>query len=203
MESKITIPTNYLRALMAVAAKKDIRYYLNGAHIETGAFGAIGVATDGHIMLVIRLDESPRPDGVAFVPQGWKLNAIKDHSVTITNSGDAETGEYVCTLEHSGGNLRADFSQGRFPDWRRVVPREVSLQCGAFDSALIARFDAVAKILNKTSSAIVCHNGLSDPALVTFTHCENIFGVIMPVRRELATIPPAWQPVPAACEEAA
>ncbi len=51
----IKFSAKYLPALMKFMAKKDIRYYLMGIHIEPDPKGgAILVATDGHRMLVIK-----------------------------------------------------------------------------------------------------------------------------------------------------
>lgn len=202
MESKITIQTNYLRALMAVAPKKDVRYYLNGVRIETGEFGAIGVATDGHIMVVIRLDEEPRPESVVFAPNVWKLTGIKDAEVTLTYSPPVGESDARCTLDYSGGQLVAAVQEGRFPDWRRVAPQSVSLVSAAIDSTLIARLDTVAKMLAKHAAAIVSHNGPENPALVSFTRYDNVFGVVMPMRHEQLTAPPAWA-IPTAPQQAA
>lgn len=41
MKTTIQIRPEHLRALFAVAPTKDVRKYLNGAHVETGDFGAL------------------------------------------------------------------------------------------------------------------------------------------------------------------
>lgn len=197
MENTITIQTNYLRALMAVAPKKDIRYYLNGVHIETGDFGAIGVATDGHILVVVRLDETPRPESVIFAPNCWKLAGIKDESVALTYSlTNGESSLARCTLDHSGGQLVATVDDRKFPDWRRVVPKSTSLISSPIDSTLVAKLDTCAKHLDKQSHAIVSHGGPKNPALVSFTHYEDAFGVVMPTLGEQITEAPAWAAAP-------
>ncbi|MGP1664347.1 MAG: hypothetical protein ACTS5I_00225 [Rhodanobacter sp.] len=43
----LTIPTAILAAVAPFMAKKDVRYYLNGAMVETAAGGLRAVATDG------------------------------------------------------------------------------------------------------------------------------------------------------------
>lgn len=45
-----------LQALIKVAAKTDVRYYLNGVHIYRDADATVFEATDGHMALIVRCD---------------------------------------------------------------------------------------------------------------------------------------------------
>jgi hypothetical protein len=51
-----TIDFKVLKALMLFAGKSDIRYYLNGLHIEQSATGTVAVATNGHVIAIARID---------------------------------------------------------------------------------------------------------------------------------------------------
>ena len=192
MTNELQINPQYLRALFAVAPTKDVRFYLNGAHVETGDFGAYGVATNGACMLVIRLHSEPMPAGQLFAPSSWKLPAGRN-PWTLTTTTDDKTNTSVCTLNYLDGTLRYEGEIGRYPDWRRVVPPSVDLMCGIFTSHVIDRLNKAAKLLGCKNGAALVMNGPDKSALVEFPGADaEVFGVAMPCRYDLKTTPPDW-----------
>jgi len=77
---------------------------------------------------------------------------------------------------------------GRFPDWRRVMPKSATNELAQFNSDYLGSFGKVAELLGaKTKTgvtAVVHHNG-ADAALVTFPTSQAL-GVIMPCRVDAA-----------------
>ena len=191
MTTTIQIRPEHLRALFAVAPTKDVRYYLNGAHIETGAFGAYGVATNGHCMIVVRLHSEPMPAGRLYAPACWKLPAGNSLLWTLTTTINEETGDSVCTLDHMDGTLRYTGDLGHYPDWRRQVPRSVDLIAAAFASQVTDPINKAAKLLGCKNGAMFAMNGPRNASLVEFPGADA-FGVAMPMRHELNTAPPDW-----------
>jgi len=190
MTNTLKINPNQLRALFAVAPTKTIRKYMNGAHIETGAFGAYGVATNGACMLIIRLHSEPMPTGRLYAPSSWKLPS-GDTPWTLTMVTDEKTSISVCTLEYAGGTLRYEGNIERYADWRRVVPDSVDLTAGVLSSQVVDRLNKAAKLLGCIHGAVFATNGPSSAALVEFPGVEA-FGVAMPFRHDLKTTPPDW-----------
>src|SRR5690348_14344933 len=54
MEAKTYLKPQYLHACSLIAAKGDIRWYLNGVFVEIEEQATRYVATDGHKMLILR-----------------------------------------------------------------------------------------------------------------------------------------------------
>lgn len=185
-----SIPAGMLRAALMHAGKRDVRYYLNGVHVDA-ARGCI-VATDGHRLFVGRMPEFTRPVGPApegfIIPRAELEMALKVHKATHGRKADAEP----LTIERTGDALRlgptvtATRVDGQFPEVTRVIPREVS---GVFaglnaDYVTDAR-DALHATCDCKPSAwtapSIAYNG-EGPAVVTLAACPDAFVVIMPCR---------------------
>jgi len=113
---KITFKTSSLFAALECAAKKDIRYYLQGINIQIKKIG-VGMVygTDGHILFAGQLPY----DGAADVP----LNLIIPTDAVKRLDKKAE----FTDLEFDGqnyllGGARFVPVDGRYPDIGRVIP---------------------------------------------------------------------------------
>lgn len=128
-ESEIQIEMNQgeLRALMEKThfsmANQDVRYYLNGMLFEVNDDILRTVATDGHRLALSAagLEQSALPHKQVIVPRKGvtellRLLADDDSSVTISlgqNHIRVITGSMIFTSK---------LLDGRFPDYRRVLP---------------------------------------------------------------------------------
>lgn len=130
----VTVPVRYIAAALAVAAKKDTRYYLNGVylHIVDGALRI--AATDGHRILVIStamVKDVPWGDDGVILPRE-ELDRI------VKYVGKAKGDEEPTALEISFGrhhpvikiheaNGMGEFTlkpiDGKFPDYGRLLER--------------------------------------------------------------------------------
>jgi len=112
------INVSTLKALLLFAAKKDIRYYINGVHFESGANGTLAVATNGHCLAVARLDREAAENISFTVPREHLDNVVKGAkgAIDINKVNDTQ-----CTLNSSNGQITVPLCDGKFPDWRRVV----------------------------------------------------------------------------------
>jgi len=94
-------------------AKNDIRYYLNGIlfDLENNAV----VTTDGHLMCVEKnAITSTDASKNAIIPRGVFDLIKKPLSIRISDKH--------AYIEHDGGMLLSKLIDGKFPDWRRVLP---------------------------------------------------------------------------------
>ncbi|WP_130832959.1 DNA polymerase III subunit beta [[Erwinia] mediterraneensis] len=126
-EVEFTLPQATLKRLIEATqfsmAHQDVRYYLNGMLFETEGEELRTVATDGHRL------------AVCSMPVG---QALPDHSVIVPRKGVVELvrlldgGDTPLQMQIGSGNIRAhvgDFIftsklvDGRFPDYRRVLPK--------------------------------------------------------------------------------
>lgn len=134
----IEVPLHRLAAVQMLAAVKDIRSYLCGV-----AFDPLGymVATNGRYMMAAR---APGFAGIAgwqdgsaiIVPNAPIMQAVKSVKpsrrsltmATITFTPQGEKGEEAPTvaIAVAGAEFRDVALDGRYPDWRKVIPTKYS-----------------------------------------------------------------------------
>lgn len=176
----ITISRNQLLASICTAAKKDLRDYLIGVQILATETDTRLVSTDGSILSVQRLitgnvlDTGP-VELIIPIETCEKIKSRKDErpiELTIKDGqwylDDVGTMHFFTPID------------GKFPDFKRVIPVKFSGEAGQFQIALLSRFEKAAKILGATCKSIR-HNG-RDAALVSIGRDHEYLGVIMPVR---------------------
>jgi len=185
----------YLKALALLAPKKDIREYLLGVHIEVKGSQAILVATDGSALGVLRLTLAEEFETHEFtIPLSLLTMITAKDEVTVAYTKD-EQGPGTVTLIQGDRVLSGKAVEGRFPDYRRVIPTEVS---GRQERLIFLHdLDKVAKactlVNDATMKAVhVQHNG--GDACPVDTRNENFIVVISPARLEFAQgyTRPAW-----------
>lgn len=195
---QFTIPVDSIKALLLAAAKNDVRYYINSVCIDVRESDAVAVATDGHMLVALPLervegDEFPIVPGQYIIPRDV-LERLKP-----AYKGAPATIELTATtikLNVGGSATTAQLVEGRFPDWRRVVPHSVSGLVSQFDAELVAAFGKINKLLGSKYSPAIAHNGGEEgnggAARVMLT--GDAIGVIMPMRYDRITSVdvPAW-----------
>jgi len=138
---KISIQASAIRAATICAAKKDIRYYLQGVYINVAHRDYATVCgTDGHVLFAGRATiENMAGDLLPFnmiVPMDIiKKIDKRAHAVILESLPD---GTYLLD------GTRFAPLDGRFPDYSRVIPiigqiQPESAKPGHFDYALIVR----------------------------------------------------------------
>jgi len=120
---KISLKTNVLRAALLCAAKKDIRYYLQGVCVSINhPEVAMVYGTNGHILFAgqcpIEMIEAPEALGFDIIIPYDTIKAMdKKADVVILETIDGGAkGYYVL------GNSRFQAIEARYPDVSRVVP---------------------------------------------------------------------------------
>lgn len=117
------------RALSVVKnaqANNDVRYYLNGVNLELSDSECNVVATDGHRLhhAVIELVE-PVSSRTCIVPRDsiapiYKYLDSGDISVRISDNS--------LRISDEESSIQTQLIDGKFPDWKRVVPANNPLQ---------------------------------------------------------------------------
>lgn len=207
-------PMDTLRALLTVAGERDVRFYLNGICLDTTGPAPVFVATDGCRMLVVRVSlASTLPRGCYVIPRAM-LEAVKpvklgrgqgDAPVTLTvlapvAGTDTGRAELVGATTAS-----APLVDGRFPDWRRVVPSNLTGKPAQYNMDYLADLGTAARLLagaKRTEACfpVIAHNGcvsgrtdVHGSALVSFPRTPDAFGVLMPMRTDsVPTVAPHW-----------
>lgn len=126
-EITLTLQQGQLRAIIDATqfsmANQDVRYFLNGMLFETDGTILRSVATDGHRMAVATTSLETAPgDKQVIVPRKGVIELMRLLEAT----------EQPVELQIGGANIRARLNNfvftsklvdGRFPDYRRVMPQ--------------------------------------------------------------------------------
>ncbi len=209
------IEASTVKALLLIAAKEDIRYYLNGVCLDTMRTVPALVATDGRRMLVVRMthvdgepaDIADKASGAVIVDGVYGPGQYiipRELLASVAPRKDGRTvlpltvtisGEAVCV--EGATTATGKLINGRYPDWRRVLPNPdgSDRMPAQFDTDYVADFGKVAKLLTgaKDAQPRFRHCGPNNPALVTFTDgAPDAVGVLMPMRLDVEHVIPAW-----------
>ncbi|MFT6207113.1 MAG: DNA polymerase-3 subunit beta [Colwellia sp.] len=105
-------------------ANQDVRYYLNGMSIETEGNEIRSVATDGHRLAICKIssNELTLPSRQVIVPRKGILEIIRllDH---VEENVQVFLGSNHIRIIDSEFSFTSKLVDGRFPDYRRVLPR--------------------------------------------------------------------------------
>lgn len=205
-------PMDTLRALLTHAGERDVRFYLNGVCLDTTGQEPVMVATDGCRMLVVRVPRlvSTLPRGCYVIPRALleTVKPVKRRRGTgflpVTLRVYAATDTDTARAELIGASVAsAPLVDGRFPDWRRVVPSKLTGKPAQYNGDYLADLTTAARLLagaKRTDTAcfpVIAHNGDSTDrmgaALVSFPSTPDAFAVLVPMRTDpVPTVAPHW-----------
>jgi len=177
----ITVNAAMLRAALLCASDEQIRYYLRGVYVDPKGYL---VSTDGHRLFcgTIDLTDVPAFDGWIMCRDALK-RALTGYKPDLIGISPTRIGDVACQPV-----------DGAFPDWRHVVPADLTGTTAQFNPAYIADMGKIGTLLTgkkKNLTAEIHHNG-DAPAGVTFPCCDNAFGVLMPIRSTHTDTVAAW-----------
>lgn len=181
---KITIDHSIIKALLICAAKQDIRYYLKGVCVDARANGdVVLVATDGHRLLAypVAADAIEALAPGEYILPREALEAVKPCKagrVTLPITIEIDVARRLENKITGATSAITPLIDGRFPDWRRVIPKSVSNEPAQFQADYIGDFGRVAELLGAKHPQIH-HNGASG-AIVG--NLGPALGVVMPMR---------------------
>jgi DNA polymerase-3 subunit beta len=182
---KITIDHAIIKALLTAAPKKDIRFYLNVICVDASKETVVLVATDGHMMLCFPVSANAIEDRIEgqFIIDRVDLDAIKPAKagkhmlplvIEISDKG------YTISGATKAVNTLVD---GKFPDWRRVVPQTISGELAQFNLELLSRINDIRKIFGQDEYATtIHHNGRSCAQVTGLKHHALL--MLMPMRND-------------------
>ncbi len=172
-ETTLVVPAAMLKAALLCASDEQVRYYLRGVYVDPKGFL---VSTDGHRLFCGRID---LPEGAAAF-DGWIIcrdvlkRALTGYKADLIEISPSRVGDVACRP-----------IDGSFPDWRRVIPTDLSGVAAQFNPAYIADMGKIGDLLRgKRKGALaahVHHNG-EGPAGITFPEIDDAFAVLMPIR---------------------
>ena len=170
-----TIDIKTLKALMLFAGKNDIRFYINGLHIEQSATGTIAVATNGHSLAIARIDSEAYEPASCTIARQY-IDAIKTkHAVKFEQNDDA-----TVSIQTVDSKIAVPLVDGIFPDWRRVVSAKQTGEQAYFAPDYAALVEKAGQTIEKRSTAyLIQQNGNS------VGYCrlsDTVHAYVMPLR---------------------
>jgi len=191
-------------------AKQDIRYYLNGVHVqpmpaEAGG-GVLVAATNGHAMGIWR-DANGSTDREVIIrttpgllsaaAKGGIVKVVDNRLAVIRLDGPEEIEDCEAFVQANGDRAYAGSRsappwevEGKFPDVARAVPdlRKIRATQGQHLGVLSATYlELIAKAIpsdvrSKGCGVAIRQLGKDLGALVTYTRIPEAAAVIMPMR---------------------
>ena len=193
---KFTIRRKDIRGMLHLAAKKDIRYYLQGINVVRDNRGTYIEATDGHILGRLFVDgiRSDVPMNVVLPTEHLiKLKGTKKQGDDFLHfSVDGLAVECITANE----TVRFQAHDARFPDTDRVIPmvfKDEDIKPATFNPDLLVRFvDFSEEIWGKRQVPSLIQRG-DQSILVSFPSMDDHFvGVMMPCRDGGMAKVPEW-----------
>ena len=167
----------WLKAVMLAAAKKDIRYYLNGVMVRNGEVAA----TNGHMALIIKSDDI-KSDGEYIIDNDTLKMIVTAHK-GIKGDNPIEVIDSMTTTCSS--KIHITPVDGKFPDVNRVIPQKPSGEIAHFNAEyLLACQKANEEFLGRKNVYIkLQHNGQAVAKFESDDEDGNILiGVVASVR---------------------
>jgi DNA polymerase-3 subunit beta len=178
---KIQIDFDILKGLNVLSGKKDIRYYLNGVYVEITPKGAYFVATDGHKMGIWHDDKITSPETIQHVIPSTLIDQVSKVITKPINLVEIDL-QPMIEFNYLNNVFKAPAIDGKYPDFRRVIPETINNEIAQFDPEFLSQFYKCASILNsvKKPDIAIGHNGTGG-AIVDIQN-GKFLGVIMPYR---------------------
>ena len=195
--AEITILGRYLAALSHFAAVQDVRFYLKGICLEIHPTETRLIATTGVRMMAVRHFEEVALDKPLQVIIPTELfKGCRGQGPTIVRVGELANentshARHVAVSATAGATWAQGLSlDGRFPEWQRVIPSEVSGEVSQLDPLELAEVTKGFVALNgkkATTSMAIGHAGESSAVLVNMLD-PNVVAILMPLRKTKAVI---------------
>lgn len=197
---KFSLKRKDIRAMLHLAAKKDIRYYLQGINVVRDNRGTYLEATDGHILGRLFVSE---------IRSDIKQNVVLPTEALQKLKGTKKQGEEWLSFSVDGlavecidsqSTTRFSACDARFPDTDRVIPMDVKPEDASpatFNPDLLIRFvDMSEELYGKRQVPMILQRG-TQSSIVSFPQMDDHFiGVIMPMREYSASKVPEWCYIP-------
>lgn len=220
-ETIVSVPLADLMRVAPFKGRDDIRYYLNGVLVTPYQDHALLVATNGHWMGIYEsekahVDKERLLDLPSwFIAQAENLQAFTASSPLDDDEWDADDtlppashAAKTLTIASEGGHLMIrepagevlvkpgkPFIDGKFPDWRKVLPDPATLERGIFSAIATVYLASLHKAVpDMREHALFCYHNRTDsekPVVFRFGNMPELVVALMP-RRDGDAEPKDW-----------
>ena len=196
---QFSILRKQLKGMSRIAAKSDIRYYLNGLHVVQDNRGTYIEATNGHMLGRLLIDETPIANPCSVI---LPLDSVKSLAATGKKGNESlcftVDGVKVTVINPDSSSMVFQAIEGKFPDCDRVVPSVVSdsgLEPSTYNPEYIQAFYDCANDLRghkSTGISVQIKQRGNDSGIVNIDSEPLFVGIIMPMREHNTVNVPAW-----------
>lgn len=172
------------------AGTQDIRYYLTGVCLQNTSEGFFAVATNGHVLAYAKLGDKLGDDFEIILPiSAAKIIASCKEIAGIDLEHESATKQLSLKTQDGTQTLKA--IEGKYPDWRRIVPQDNNAQLGDKPLGLsviyLAWLDKAMKAFKKHDKSIgegvgFKYHGYSSPVVFEPEGVSGIKVLLMPRR---------------------
>lgn len=173
---KVEIDAKLVRAAMACAGKRDVRYYINGVYLATN--GDI-VGTNGHVMFKGQYDiedQEPLKKGVILKIHGTIPAGAKKVTFDIPEDGVTRG---FCFTDNDKAFL-FDIIDGKYPAYEKVIPKPNRKSFTNTIGIQPQYFSLIEKVFGKGVYVVLSHGLANESAIVTCGRLEQAVLVLMP-----------------------
>lgn len=180
------IPSRYLKAAQLMAAKEDVRSYLNGVLVSVKNGLAVMCGTNGHVMFLAKHDTFEGKNTYDCKPFIWEFIIPHELLDPIKSNGDVslEYNEETKVIEIKQGSLTISGKavEGKFPDPFKIIPDTLSGEEAYFMLDYLKLAHRAAKLATglKTPFCNMRSNGVKVGLYDCFQ--EHILILVMPAR---------------------
>lgn len=176
-----TIATKDLQAVSLAMAEKDIRYYLNGVLFELdNAEGYRLVATDGHRLHIVCKRKAQAADSIIMPRDTVKqICKLKEAFFTVEPLENRQI-----KITTTAGVLTVQAVEGKYPDYRRVMPKQLNpIETAHYQPEYLLDLAKAQKILGtKNQNGYIAQQGSAGGVYVD--NEKSFYAVIMPRRHD-------------------
>ena len=187
----IFLPVSALRAAAMIAPKSDVRFYLCGILLERRDGVTRLVTTDGLSMLVQVITEADNPgeDLELILPRhfGEMKRPAKRESQLLHLEIDWTQAPPRLTGYHNGDKVEGFAIDGKYPNWRSVVPDRPTGEVSFLDTRYLdlmhrAALEVRAGPEDKTKPRLNIYQNGHGPAVLRFRTNPYVLGLVSPYR---------------------
>jgi len=193
MQNQFHVSQSTLDAMLLLAGKKDIRYYLNGLNIEWNSEITRVIACDGHKLGIYQAAAPDnRGNGSITIPRD-AIESLPKKCGVLTFSQISETHWQIDT-----GTAIIKFApcDSKYPDFRRVMHGlqtvGTSGVAAGFNLEYLNQFEKCGNLLAgsklRVGNRLRLHHNGDSAGLVLLNCVEGFAGVVMPMRDSVGSI---------------
>ena len=187
MQNQFTISQSNLDAMLLLAGKKDIRYYLNGLNIEWNSEITRVIATDGHKLGIWQAQAYENIGAGSITIPRDVIENLPKKCFTLTFTQISETHWQIDT---GAATIKFAPCDSKYPDFRRVVhsiqTAGTSGVAAGFNLDYLNQFEKCGNLLAgsklRVGNRLRLHHNGDNAALVLLNCVDGFAGVVMPLR---------------------